>query len=288
MPAQGLRSFLLPSSYVPEIAKGVAQFCLERRSVADGIIITGDLATTGTPSDISVAKSFVDEPARSGFLSDNRMPTLQSSTLPIYVFAGNHDRYENNKAAPNSVLFDLSFSKYQRPSTKYVGYWVSEKRGQRLGFVYADFSIRSRSDAEYLSPIFAYGQGRVYEDVLADLVEQTQAIWREEGRIPILWLIHFAPFPCGLHLKFIDYEKIVSAAKALGILATVCGHTHQAIKHEVDNHVIYCGGSACCVDSEEDCRIQIIDVEIDAHAHVSRRNFQWSAVSHQFEHLRND
>jgi Calcineurin-like phosphoesterase len=212
----GFASLLLPTSYIPDVAKGVAQFCLEWRDAADAIVITGDLATTAIPTDLAVALAFVKDPATDSFMSDSRMPTLSASGLPVYVMADNHDRYRSNSAAPGSNLFDLTFADYLRSESQYVGWWISEKGEEKLGFVYADFSLRERVDAEFLGPIFAYGQGRVYQDILNDMKTQTHAIWQKNGRIPVVWLIHFAPFTCETQLKLIDFPKLNQAAGELG------------------------------------------------------------------------
>jgi hypothetical protein len=218
-----------------------------------------------------------------GFMSSSRMPTLNASALPIYVMAGNHDRYENNSAKPGSNLFNIAFADFMRPNYDYVGGWVSEKNGDKVGFVYADFSLRARVDAEYIGPVFAYGQGRVYDDVFEDFKELTYQFWNDHGRIPIIWLLHFAPFPCQIHLKLVEFERIRIAAGEMGILATLCGHTHIASKHQERGHTIYCGGSSCCADSDDRCTVQLIEVETGGTARITRRNFKWSYPAQEFE-----
>src|SRR5712692_3859232 len=54
----GFLSVARPASYIPDIVSGVAKFCFDRRYISDGILITGDLATSGLMSDIRVAHSF--------------------------------------------------------------------------------------------------------------------------------------------------------------------------------------------------------------------------------------
>lgn len=284
----GLLSLAQPASYIPDIVAGVAQFCTQWKDAADGIIISGDVSTTGIGRDIAAAKSFVDDPARSGYVNDARLPTLNASHLPIYLMPGNHDRYLNNTAAPNSKTFDLAFGEYLRNFRDFVGFWVAEKAGTQIGFVYADFSLRSRSDAEYLSPYFAYGQGRVYEDVLEELRNTTIMLRRDHGNIPIIWITHFAPFHFTTALKFIDYEKITAAATSLGIVGTLCGHTHQSAKHQIDSHVIYCGGSAGCADCANDSRVQIINIDVGNTTKISRESYKWSTTDHEFRHFLSD
>src|SRR5215467_2374046 len=88
-------SFAKPASYNPDILSGVAQFCYERAKITDGIIVTGDLATTGMMSDIGVAYAFIADPAANGFMSGLFSPTLNHPGVRIHVLPGNHDKYTN-------------------------------------------------------------------------------------------------------------------------------------------------------------------------------------------------
>jgi 3',5'-cyclic AMP phosphodiesterase CpdA len=281
-------SLAKPASYVPEIVTGVAQFCLQWKEAADGIIISGDIATSGIARDIATAKAFVDEPARSGFMSGSGFPTLSASGLPVYMMPGNHDRYLNDTAAPNSRTFDLAFGDYLRNFKDYVGFWVAEKGHARVAFVYADFSLRTKADAEFVPAYFAYGQGRVYDDVLQDLKDTTVMIRRDFGDVPVVWITHFAPFHFSRSLAFIDYQKITAAATGLGVLSTLCGHTHQSARHQIDTHVIYCGGSAGCADSADDSRVQIINIDVGETCRISRECYKWSVSQQEFTHYLSD
>jgi predicted phosphodiesterase len=100
----------------------------------------------------------------------------------------------------------------------------------------------------------------------------------------LFWIIHFAPFDCGYDLQLIDFEMITRSALSLGVAATLCGHTHKASKHEIDNHVVYCSGSAGCVDSEEDSRVHVmhIDVDEDQQCKITRESYIWDGNRHEF------
>lgn len=253
----------------------------------DGIIISGDLATTGMPGDISVARAFVDDAPLNGFRSESRKPTLQSARRPIYVLPGNHDRYANNFAMTNSKLFDLAFGNYLHNFNGYVGYWVRRKAGHYLGFVYADFTLRARSDAT--TRLGAYGQGRVYQDVFQDLKDQTFALKSKYSNINLCWVLHFAPFDCGSHLELVDWQQIARAASAAGVTATLCGHTHSQAKIQAHGHTIYCAGSAGCVDSEDCSTTHILRFEIDEDGmDIRRENFKWDGQRQYFERLADD
>jgi hypothetical protein len=125
----------------------VAQFCFERAFVVDGILLTGDLATTGMMIDIGVASSFIKEPAQSGFVTEKLFPTLKASNLPIFIVPGNHDKYLDNRGAPNCKNFALTFEVYMRNYLSGVGHWVRRKKSSVLGFISADFCLQRREDA---------------------------------------------------------------------------------------------------------------------------------------------
>jgi hypothetical protein len=113
--------------------------------------------------------------------------------------------------------------------------------GRQLAFAYADFTLRTRTEAEFPSAIMAFGQGRIYDDVLADLRNETTRLRQQYGNIPVVWMVHFAPYECGSSLKLIDHQKLLDSAKAFGIFTTLCGHTHEALAKVMDTQTIYCG-----------------------------------------------
>jgi 3',5'-cyclic AMP phosphodiesterase CpdA len=278
----GLMSLAKPASYIESITSGVAQFCYKHTQSVDGIIVSGDLATTGMTADIGVARAYVDDAPLSGFRSESRKPTLKSARRPIYLVPGNHDRYANNFATTNSKTFDLTFGNYLHNFNGYIGYWVRRKAAKYLGFVFADFTLRSRSDAN--TRLGAWGQGRVYEDVFDNLKSQTFTLKEKYEGIVICWILHFAPFDCGPELELIDWQQIARAASALGVRTTLCGHTHIQAKIEAFNHTIYCAGSAGCADSEDSSTAHILRFEIeDDHASVLRENYRWNGRQLKFD-----
>jgi predicted phosphodiesterase len=277
----GFFSLAKPASYVPEIVSGVAQFCFQRAAVSDGILVTGDVATTGMMSDINVAYSFVADRASGGYVTSARSPTLNTSNTPIYVLPGNHDKFVDVSGTPNCQHFELKFGAYMRNFSSGVGHWIRRKQDCLLGFIYADFCLLSRTDA-IDKAIGAYGQGRVYQHILDELRKRTLLLRNRYGEIRLVWVIHFAPFDCGYGLQLIDFATIIQAALALGVVATLCGHTHKASKLVIDKHVVYCSGSAGCVDSEVDSRVHVIHFDIDKECQVSRETYRWDGGHQEF------
>jgi hypothetical protein len=206
----GFFSLARPASYVPDIVSGVAQFCLERIAVTDGIIISWDIATTGMMSDINVAYSFLADRSRNGFVSDARVPTLNVGDKPIHILPGNHDKYWNTKARPNCKHFELKVADYMKHLQCGVDHWVHRKREQYLGFVSADFALQSSMDA--MDTVYGKcGQGRVYGHVLEELKNRALMLRTRYSAIRVIWVVHFAPFDCGYALQLIDFHDIVRA-----------------------------------------------------------------------------
>jgi hypothetical protein len=154
------------------------------------------------------------------------------------------------------------------------------KKNSIFGFISADFCLVDRRDAQWVGG--AYGQGRVYQPVLDELKNRTFALRSKYEGINLIWIIHFAPFECGPWLQLIDFDMIMRSAVSLGVLATLCGHTHTASKHQFDNHVVYCSGSAGCVDSEDDSRIHVIHIDVDEDCQLSRDSYKWDDSKHEF------
>ncbi|MGJ5195189.1 metallophosphoesterase [Bradyrhizobium sp. HKCCYLRH1030] len=284
----GFSSFFLPASFDPEIAKGVAQFCADWRDGVDGIIITGDLATTGLAIDIGVAEQFVKEPAAFAHLTQSRTPTIASLGLPIHLFAGNHDRYVNNGAKPFSNYFDFIFKDYMDLKTSCVGSWTVEKNDRHLAFVHADFSLSMRLGASFPRRAMAYGQGRVYVDVLDELRAETLRLRSDVDGVQIVWLIHFAPYECGSSLQLHDHQRLIDASRALGIKVILCGHTHEALVKTVASQTIYCAGSSCCVDNAGGCMVHVVDFDLDEAIDVTRSTYVWNENQDEFVFLRSD
>jgi predicted phosphodiesterase len=283
----GFASILRPASYVPEIVASAAQFCFERVSIVDGIIVTGDLVTTGIATDVNTAYSFVTAPATNGFYSGPRSPTLAFMGADIHILSGNHDKFDDDGGTPNGKNFELRLGSYMPNFSSGVGHWVDEKEGQRLGFLLADFTLLSRADAGD-RVVGVFGQGRVYPDVLDELANRTLLLRSQYSEMPLVWIIHFAPYECGYSLRLIDFEKVTEAAIRLKVVATLCGHTHKSSKTTIDKHIIYCSGSAGCIDTENDARIHMLQFDVNATCQVLRENFVWDRAQHEFVHHSSD
>ncbi|WP_187275374.1 metallophosphoesterase [Methylobacterium sp. WL6] len=277
----GFISLAKPASFSEAIVSATALFCYKNKDEIDGIIITGDLATTGYQSDIKVAHDFVKSAPADGYVNSIRRPTLQAADADILVLPGNHDKYSNLYAAPSSRFFELNFH-LEMPNLKNrISHEVREKNGKVIALVFADFSLKQRKDATSVAK-GPYGQGCVYEDVLKELVEVTRSLKQEFSGCVIIWGIHFAPFNCGSTLQLIDFEAVNREAKDENVSLILCGHTHTPAVLKQDGPTIFCAGSAGAIDKEDRSYIHLVEIDIGVETKISRKNFKISKSRDDF------
>jgi hypothetical protein len=161
-----------------------------------------------------------------------------------------------------------------------------EKHGAKIRLhlwrLYLEICKR-RTESHLLS-----GRGREYLDVLSDMIARTNDLRNLDPEISVIWLIHFAPFPlCPTELELVDWQIVVAAAERLGVICTLCGHTHQQNRMSRDKHVPYCGGSAGSVDPVGESRVHIIEIDADSQG-VGRLNFEYESQAQTFNFVSAD
>jgi 3',5'-cyclic AMP phosphodiesterase CpdA len=226
------------SSHDLDLARAIAEFAFRHRETLHGIIITGDLATTGMREDLDVAFNFITSPAAVGVTSTQRTPTLAASGLNVVLLPGNHDRYLSELGGPGGTDFDEVFEEFWELGER-VQSVVFEEEGtrQNLGIVCADFSLRYHSDAQVPKTMGRLGQGRVYQSVLDDLVVETERLRSNSPSIGIIWAVHFPPnAPGGTRsLGLIDGRNLVSSARDQGVRHILAGHIHADLTYMARN-----------------------------------------------------
>ena len=223
-----------------------------RKSV-DVILLTGDMAESGSIASQSEAFAFVHgKQAPSKYfwqLSDARgRPTLRSSQLPILLMPGNHDRFDGVRRQPGGTTFDRVFAE-EGHWTVGQGVQVREielEVGARLAFVFADFTLRS-SDGERPAKE-RLGRGRVYDAVLSQLKSKTREVRADVGGA-IAWAMHFMPGQTpDPSIRLERWELLLDAAKEHGVKLLFCGHTHTigfSIGRNGDGPLVIRAGSLC-------------------------------------------
>ena len=256
-----VRKWAWASSWDSAVFKAFADLTLElaEDGEIDGVILTGDIATTGAIGDLGRAHDVLYGPwdGVEKSMGRNRLPTLGAlgeSGVPLLILPGNHDGYAKRirrKRPWYSVgddTFDSAFGvEWTGPVMKYAPIVGEDVVVQVIG---VDCRLRSRKDKEGHAMFSAMGQGRVYDDTLRLLEEITSDVRREHTgwrKLVLVWAVHFPPcYPGGgIKLKLVDGEKLVAAAHRLGVAAVLSGHTHEQVKY---NHPdmgcdVYCCGT---------------------------------------------
>jgi 3',5'-cyclic AMP phosphodiesterase CpdA len=255
----------LTTSYDPSILKAFSEFVTQQRRL-DAVVLTGDIATTGEYDDLVEAHRFIQGGFATAWFSHYSAfpnPSL-SSSVPIHLLPGNHDRLTKgaNVYAPGGHLFHKVFA----------GHWVGDvraypiiaKRSLAVAIIGADFSLRDSKDCRY--PLLnKYAQGRVYTDVLQQLVLQTQSErdnWGDE--LIVLWALHFPPGYRKLarNMRLIDDTDLIKAANECNVSAVLCGHSHEQLNYRRGemHFEVLCAGTVSAFLPRERNHFQIINI----------------------------
>lgn len=253
----------------------------------DGILITGDIATTGLDFDLSKALAFVEGvPDPDDARTSGGFPTLRGAGCPVHLLPGNHDRYKLRFGglgyAPGGRKFHKIFHSYWKAD---VMRSAVLKTDLAVGIIASDFSLRNTRHAEW-SNLFvnAYSQGKAYDDVVRNCMAETQAFKTEhEGTkdVFIIWAVHFPPVPeqGKSYMKFLDRQRVLLAANNSGVSLILSGHTHDPFDFKSPRHRFHAlgTGSATQHDSPEGNYCQLVSIE------NSRSGFSLEIVNYGFD-----
>jgi 3',5'-cyclic AMP phosphodiesterase CpdA len=263
------------------LARAVAEFAYSQRLALDGIVITGDLATTGGMlEDLNVAISFVNSPAVLGVRSREGNPTLAASGLNIFLIPGNHDRYATELGGCGGTNFDEIFEAYWERGS-HIQSAVLEIEDQKLGIVGADFTLCDSADAKVPRVLGRLGQGRVYPDILSALEEETNALRREFGPIGLIWAVHFPPEAPGntRGLRLIDGRSLIAAAKRQDVRHILAGHIHSDQTYTAGTKPtvrVFCANSACSLSTDGGNGFQVLEIDVDGtRVSISEQCYEW-------------
>lgn len=317
--AEFFRSFrkkMTASSYDPVVLKRLAHFIYNysRTKVVDGavatendpnsvdaVILTGDLATTGSSHDIQRVSNFLSSPFdhRYPYLNNNHEATLSAIKDPIWFFPGNHDRFVPTLNwiwinylpipkffEPSGNQFDTQLLNFRSEPVRVLGELTDRSGTLTVVVIAADFTLKRLGDHDGIYGWLA--QGRVYENVLLELVKTTQQqISKHEaengGTLCLLWAIHFPPgFP---HIsstnRLLREEQLLAQANQNRVHAILAGHTHEQTlyrKPGMSSDVLCCGSTTQHVPlkSRGANRFQIIEISTgDAGVHIGVENYKY-------------
>lgn len=241
---------LKPMSFNPAAAVRLAEELeeLHSRKVIHCVLATGDLATTGAPADIAVARRFFE--GRALVNSDQnrveKVPSLVDSKCPIFCIPGNHDRYEGLRCRPKSTAFEekAAFGNFwDKPfCPKGIGKAHSRVRVNELkctGQTVEDSLLLYRIDLSLIGqaqPGFPHylGQGVVSADILKQIDTMTKSAKRKWGaQTPMIWAVHFSPGSCCPSLALQGADELLKKAADLHVQYIFAGHTHEAKEESV-------------------------------------------------------
>jgi len=303
---KAFRQKMTASSYDPSVLKLLSHFIYdhakekirndevlreEGKEKIDAVLLSGDLATTGTVRDMERVNEFLWSEAHQRYPYENlnHEATLSAVASPIWFLPGNHDRFIPSSGwtrilgvplprffDPGATNFDERLADFQTEPAQELGAvpdWHEGPTPFRVVVLAADFSLKKLGDHDG-----DYGwlaQGRVYENVLELLVEKTEAATRRHeafgtGNLCLLWAVHYPPsFPHISHTSgLLQEEDLIAQANRCGVAAILPGHTHEQFsyrKPSMNFEVLCCGSTTQFVPSNTRGRnrLQILEFSGD-------------------------
>ena len=210
------------------------------RGDVDALIVTGDIARTGSTDDLQIASEMVYGPAESiavGFSIDNGLSNNLRVTLNIageipgnakvVLIPGNHDRYTNSTGLQLNQKFHEYFDQYAINRLP-EAFWLKEIANQRKVVVVAfDSCLESGAWAMASEAIGDWYSRGCVTNQIAPLTRLTSEL-RRQGCV-VIWATHHTPHPSlNSAPKFeLDGQRLLlAAAKEHSIPLVLGGHHH--------------------------------------------------------------
>lgn len=226
----------------------LAEFAVNNSSGYDALLVSGDIATTGSDADLKTAASLFEAPTTTaGFLTRQNAPTLHALQNKIALIPGNHDRFGPATPgalgySPGSKNFERFFGRFWNAPHGARELQAIGKDGTTLVLIGADFTLQSADLGRGV--VGHLGQGRAYRDCLTALRGLTHDARTRYPKAVVVWVIHFDPLLIDGSCALLDAGDFVDAAEREGIPAVLSGHTHdKGTKHLALASVHVCGTS---------------------------------------------
>ena len=108
-----VRSLFYPSTYSKDVSIAAYEYIIQRADQADALIVTGDLATTGSDDDLKSALNYFLGKEGVVWNPNSRIPAaLVESEINVVLMPGNHDRYHGKAKdclKPGNFSYEIYF-----------------------------------------------------------------------------------------------------------------------------------------------------------------------------------
>jgi Calcineurin-like phosphoesterase len=261
---------LCPSRHNPYAWEAIKRFLAQRRESTDVIVLSGDISDDGTQRNLDEAFRLITGTVGQG---DSSLDGQRSNGPELFIMPGNHDRFNGDVRLPGGTAFDTTFGSYWRKGLGGVQSLILAKPPSLLALVASDFCLQ-----EGLNPVDYLGRGNAYDEVIWNLVEETNAIRYCFRGIGVVWISHFPPMEdveSDLMLK--NGKRLIEAAIKSRVGYMLCGHLHRDYARTCSDDFsgsyveIICTGTAASTGKGEfdGYWIQRLDVEVDSVGNVS-------------------
>lgn len=288
---RGLKNLAMASSYEIGLADALVRLAgvlADGADPLDGVLLSGDVATTGGAKDLARAHEFVDGAPGTDLFRARE--TLRSCGKPRLLIPGNHDRFDPPHFDPGGTQFDAVFGGFWSAGQGAQLLWQGTRDGQTLAIVGADLTLRDAGDASV--PAFGQlGQGRANTAVIEALVQETETLRAASPEAGVVWVVHFPPDFRELSpvLELVDSSRLVNAAVASGVEHVIAGHTHEPRIYDcraADGRSvrILCAGTATQAISASGHFAHLLEISVlaEGRTSISRLDFRFETDEGEF------
>jgi 3',5'-cyclic AMP phosphodiesterase CpdA len=254
-----------------------------RSDTLNGIIITGDIATTGRQFDLDRALEVVEK-------------EIAPICLDLGVLPGNHDRWIPHRKGRNSALLSLGYDPGGKDfHATFRDFWgPGDVRTFRffddkfcVAVVAADLSLRESSHAGIPRIINKHGQGKAYEDVLTELENATLTAANDsEFKTVVVWAIHFPPYNPDIadDLRLIEEKELIDKAEWLGVSTILTGHSHIPRAYGIPTYQarVFCAGSVCEYNQSKNNFFIVTVEDLGNDYRVGLKNYEFDDFQRRF------
>jgi 3',5'-cyclic AMP phosphodiesterase CpdA len=254
-------------SFDRDIAQKLRIQFLQRLSDVDAIVITGDIATTGSRVDLDVAKDYFlgGRQFWESKLAEVNTASLVQSSRMVFM-PGNHDRFAPPLLGPTSHEFESDthfgndWTAGQSTADIEFGFVRStEVKVQECSLVICSIDLALESSDQANERFGTWGQGIVTERRLRAL--RLSTIKHRQTRKEVIWAIHFAPAFEGRKsaTSLIGEAGLIDLAKEMNVRLILCGHEHMSRWYKVPNTETWalCAGTALSYREPENSYLEL-------------------------------